>query len=75
MIYKHKSSCSIRNAPDQEIFDAHDEDLSGRLSFEEIMKVIETLMATRSPVGLVQWAQVMVHTDGLWALARKKKRE
>ena len=54
MIYKHKSSCSIRNAPDQEIFDAHDEDLSGRLSFEEIMKVIETLMATRSPVGLVQ---------------------
>ena len=31
----------------EEIFDAHDEDRSGRLSFEEITRVIETLMATR----------------------------
>jgi len=33
----------------KEIFDAHDEDLSGRLSFEEIMKVIETLMERQVP--------------------------
>ena len=29
----------------QEIFDDHDEDHSGRLSFDEIVKVIESLMA------------------------------
>eukprot|EP00435_Cladocopium_sp_Y103_P013977 s1093_g3.t1 len=33
----------------KEIFDAHDEDQSGRLSFDEIMKVIETLMDRQVP--------------------------
>ena len=31
----------------EEIFDAHDEDHSGRLSFDEIVQVIETLMESR----------------------------
>ena len=32
----------------QEMFDAHDEDHSGRLSFDEIVQVIETLMDSRT---------------------------
>eukprot|EP00438_Fugacium_kawagutii_P007640 Skav207583 [mRNA] locus=scaffold2931:258695:266900:+ [translate_table: standard] len=33
----------------KKIFDAHDEDRSGRLSFDEIVRVIETLMERQVP--------------------------
>ena len=34
----------------EEMFDAHDEDHSGRLSFDEIVQVIETLMDSRTNI-------------------------
>ncbi|CAK9043316.1 unnamed protein product [Durusdinium trenchii] len=40
---------SLKSTFDKEIFDHHDGDGSGRLSFDEIIKVIETLMEEQVP--------------------------
>ena len=55
----------------QEMFDAHDEDHSGRLSFDEIVQVIETLMDSRTGFVKMLLIDMEIHNSSQLLFLKK----